>query len=64
MITFKVTFGVQFDRTPEITTREEPRQTFFDWYEPEEAPPVEVTEDRRPTVLDNLRQLFFSWCEE
>ena len=39
--------------------------TFFDWYEPEESPPVvEVPEDCRATVFGSLRQLFFSWYEE
>jgi len=73
VITLKFTFTVQFDAgTPEtpppIAPREEPRprQTFFDWYEPEERPPVvEATPEAcRETVLSDLRQLCFPWYED
>lgn len=58
------------DLSPPIVPRENPRfsQSFFDWYEPEEKPPVNEApsidapaSDRSAAGKGEWKQLRFSW---
>lgn len=72
-MTLKFTFTVHIDSetldtTHPVVLTEKPRfkQTFFDWFQPEESihTPQAVLHERPVTLLGTLRQLYFPWYED